>query len=88
MNQAKKQMSDGCNIVAVILLNVALFSLIFPISGAASALSIAGVAAAAAFIGALIRFQAIFEKWELPNVSFSMKQVGSMRGKRRDRSSK
>ena len=86
MSKAKKQMATGCNIVGVLLLNVAMFSLVIPTAATAAAWTIAIVAASAVFIGTLLQFQATFQKWEVPNVSFSMKQVGSMRGKRRERS--
>ena len=83
MSKAKKQVADSCNIAGVLLLNIAMFSLVFPMA-TASALFIAGVAASAVFIGTLLRFQVVFAKWEVPQISFSMKQVG-MRGKRHER---
>lgn len=84
MSKAKEQMSNGCNIAGVALLGAAMFSLVTPTPITASALPIAGVAAAAVFIGTLLRFQVVFVRWEVPHISFSMKQVG-MRGKRHER---
>jgi len=85
MSNAKKRLANSCNIVGVLLLNVAIFSLVIPTAALAASWSIAVVAVSAIFIGTMLLFQVMFQKWEAPNVSFSMKQVGSIREQRRER---
>lgn len=71
-------MGNGCNSLAVALLFVAL---LFLITNPNMAIAVAIVAAASAIVGALLNFQVMFEKWEVPHVSFHTKQVG-IRGRR------
>ena len=73
----KKSMVNGCNSLAVVLLFVAL---LFLITNPNMAIAVAIMAAASVIVGTLLKFQVMFEKWNAPNVSFHMKQVG-IRGK-------
>jgi hypothetical protein len=68
----------GCNVAAITFLFIAM---LFPTTNPDIAITAAVIAAACAVVGALLNFQAMFEKWEVSHVSFHMKQIG-MRGKR------
>jgi len=76
----KRMAAEGCNGSAIMLLFAAMA---LQRAQPNQAIAVAVVAAACVIVGTLLRFQVIFEKWEVPNVSFHMKQTG-MRGKRRD----
>lgn len=77
----KKSMGSGCNGLAIVLLFVAL---LFLIINPNMAIAIVVVAAASALVGTLLKFQAMFEKWMVPTVSFHMKQVGIRRKRRNE----
>jgi len=69
----KRSVGNGCNGLAVISLFVALFLMT---TNPKVAIAVAIVAAASAVVGTLLNFQVMFEKWNVPNVSFHMKQTG------------
>jgi hypothetical protein len=74
----KRMTAEGCNGSSIVLLFAALALLMTQPN---QAIAVAVVAAACVIAGTLLRFQAMFEKWEVPHVSFHMKQTG-IRGKR------
>lgn len=69
----KRSVGNGCNGMAVLLLFAALFLMI---TNPNVVIMVAVVAVASVVVGTLLNFQAIFEKWNVPNVSFHMKQTG------------
>ena len=74
----KRMAARGCNVAAITFLFIAM---LFLTTNPDIASAAAVIAAACAIVGALLNFQVMFEKWEVPHVSFHIKQVG-IRGKR------